>query len=225
MSNKKMMRVLGVLCFLLAPLSFIGAIYAQARTGEYPNTWFSISATFYTPAAPLMVGLLSMTGLVFNCYSGYDRIDKITARITGCAAFMIVLCPCLTKIAPKYVGLLLIPMEISNVIHCASAAVLFGMFAYIIGFRFTKHGDLSIKEVWDNTWSSSIQCWGFSEGKQKRNRVYYICSFVIAAFMLVQVSTSVAGIGWMTIVNEWIMLTAFSVAWLTKGGLAKWLND
>lgn len=221
--NKQMMRILGILCFLLAPASFIGALYSHIRTGMYPETWFSVSASFYTPAAPLMIGLLDMTGLVFNCYAGYDRVDKIVAKITGSAAFMIVLCPCYTKIAPKYVGLLLIPVEVSNIIHCSSAALLFIMFAYMIGFRFTKSRNMSIKEVWINTWADDF-C-GLSDRKRIRNRIYYVCALVIAAFMLIQVATSIAGIKWMTIVNEWIMLTAFSVAWLTKGGVAKWLND
>ena len=221
MSTKKMMRILGVLCFLLAPLSFFGALYAHLRTGEYPETWYSISASFYTPAAPLMTGLLSMTGLVFICYDEYSKTDRRVTTATGITALCIVAFPCLTQIASKLVGIFLIPVEISNIFHCASAGLLFGLFAYMIGFRFTKHNSMGIKDIWHYTWHSL-----FSERKKAtRNKVYYICAFIIVLFMIVQVITSILGIGWMTIVNEWVMLTAFSVAWLTKGGFVKPLND
>ena len=134
---------------------------------------------------------------------------------------MIVINPCLTLISAKYVGVFLIPVEISNVIHCASAGALFALFAYMIAFRFTKHNSLTIKDIWHYTWHSR-----FAETKKAtRNRLYYICALIIVIFMLVQVITSLLDIGWMTIVNEWVMLTAFSVAWLTKGGWIKPLND
>ncbi len=220
-ANKKMMRILGILCFLLAPLSFIGAIYAQAIEGGFPECWHSISATFYTPAAPLMTILLGATGIVFITYDGYDKIDKIVTTITGIMALIIVACPCLTPITPARTGIFLVPAKTSNFIHCVAAGLLFGLFAYMIAFRFTKHNSLGIKDIWVYTWYSR-----FAEGKKAtRNRIYYLCAMTIIIFMLVQVITSTLDIGWMTIVNEWAMLTAFSIAWLTKSGLFKALND
>ncbi len=220
-ANKKMMKILGVLCFLLAPFSFIGAIYAQAIVGGFPECWHSISATFYTPAAPLMIILLGATGIVFFSYTGYDIIDNIVTSIAGLAALAIIICPCMTPITPARVGILLIPAEVSNIIHCTAAGILFGTFAYMIGFRFTKHNSLKIKDVWYYTWHSRFA----DTKKATRNKVYYICAFIIVVFMISQVVTSTEGISWMTIINEDIMLTAFSVAWLTKSGALKRLND
>jgi hypothetical protein len=86
--------------------------------------------------------------------------------------------------------------------------LLFGFFAYMIGWRFVKT-DAMIR----------------SSGKKTRDRIYRICAYIILAAMGMQAMTSFMCIGWITIVNETVMLWAFSLAWAVKAGCFKKLND
>ena len=62
--------------------------------------------------------------------------------------------------------------------------------------------------------------------KLLRNLIYKTCAIVIVLFMISQVLTSaVFHVAWMTVVNEFFMLIAFGIAWLTKGGQFKILED
>ena len=101
------------------------------------------------------------------------------------------------------------PAFVSHIIHCIIAGGLFGSFAYMIGWRFTKT---------DSTVA-------LTEGKKKRNLVYRICAAIIICAMALQVGTSVCGISWFTIINETIMLWAFSFAWAVKADMIKQFND
>ena len=120
-------------------------------------------------------------------------------------ALGILVFPCECDAAGPTTGILNLPTEISNTLHCIIAAILFGSFAYMIGFRFTKTAlDRKV-----------------TVRKKKRNVVYIVCASIIAFFMLLQAITATLGIGWMTIVNETFMLWAFSFAWAVKADTFK----
>ena len=65
-----------------------------------------------------------------------------------------------------------------------------------------------------------------TEAKKKKNLVFRICAGIIALAMVSQFITSLAGVGWFTIINETIMLWSFSFAWAVKSGMIKrWEDD
>lgn len=200
-------KALALTGFLLPILSTIPGFIAGDRNA--PDFWWSISATFYATSCIFMIMTLGrFSGYLFT-YKGYDIGDKITCRFSAAMAYGIVLFPCKTSAAGPTTGVFNLPTPISHVIHCIIAALLFGSFAYMIGFRFTKT---------DKTTA-------LTEGKRKRNITYIVCASIISLAMVSQVISSICKVGWMTIVNETIMLWAFSFAWLVKADGVKYFND
>ena len=62
--------------------------------------------------------------------------------------------------------------------------------------------------------------------KKLRNKIYYTCAGVIIVFMLNQVISACCGFpGYWTLINEAIMLWAFSFAWLVKAEFFECFND
>ena len=201
--QRLMLACLGVLLPILAPLF---GLFAYTKNG--PTFWYSISATFYASSNILMIGVLSIFAFFLWTYRGYDIGDRFTCRFSSSMAIGILVFPCECEAADVTTGILNLQTNISHIIHCIIAALLFGSFAYMIGFRFTK---TTFKIL--------------SSRKQLRNRIYRICAGLIVAFMLSQVITSLLNIGWMTIVNEAFMLWSFSFAWAVKAGFFKKFED
>ena len=198
--QRKMLALFGVLLPILAPL--MGFVAYQINGPEF---WWSISATFYATSNWLMIGTLAIFSFFLFTYKGYDLGDEITCKVSAGSALGILLFPCACLAAGPTTGILNFPTPVSHVLHCIIAAILFGSFAYMIGWRFTKTDTSTTK----------------TKGKEKRNRVYKICSYVIIGAMCVQVITSIFDLGWFTIINEAIMLWAFSFAWAIKADMFK----
>ena len=183
--------VLGIVCGLL-PICCIlfGLIGADsAPLGE--AWWYSISATYFSNSQSLMVGALVLTSFFLATYKGYDIGDRVLTIIGSVSSASIVAFPCGNNVYERC-GLFMLPTNVSSTVHNISAAILFASFAVMILTQFTK-------------------------GHSKvRNRIYYVCGSIIVLFMISQAVTSVLGIHWMTIVNEFFMLEAFAVAWIVK---------
>lgn len=196
-------KALGVLCGLLplcVLLTFLGT--------NAPDTWHSISATYFSNARFFMIGLLFTASVFFFCYSGYDWIDDLITDISAVCSLGIIIFPCSCILHDPTECLFgrYFTADISHVAHCVCAATLFTSFSIMI-LRFKKtSGRLTCK-------------------KTKRNVIYTFCSLFIILGMALQLVTSMAGIGWFTIINEAIMLWAFSFAWLVKGEMFKRFND
>ncbi|MDO4190825.1 MAG: hypothetical protein Q4D14_03940 [Bacteroidales bacterium] len=198
-------KLLGVLCALLAPLCLLFGLFGWNTNN--PEWYYSISATYYTNSQMLMIGLLVSTSVYFFSYRGYDFLDRLLTTLSAISALGIVAFPCKCAGCPDFVGLFSIPSGVSHIIHSVFAAVLFTSFALMILIQFTKGKDNPTPQ------------------KLKRDRVYRICGWTIVAFELSQAVTALVGIRWFTVINEAVMLLAFSVAWLVKGEAFKALND
>lgn len=202
--QRKYLALLGFLLPVLAPgLGFI------AGDKNAPDFWHSISATYYSTSGWIMAGILFTFACFLFSYKGYDIGDRSICVFSGMMALSILIFPCKTTAAGETVGILNLPVMVSHGVHCISAALLFGSFAYMIGLRFTKTDKIL----------------ALTSKKYIRNRLYKTCSLLIVTMMLVQLLTSLLDIGWMTIVNEAVMLWAFSLAWAVKAGCFKILND
>lgn len=201
---KHQRKMLGILCALLAPMCILFGLLGDNN----PEWWYSISATYYTNSKMFLIGLLVTTSVYFLSYKGYDFWDNFLTTASAFFALGIVAFPCNAYGCPDRVGLFNLPVAVSHIVHCVSAAGLFTMFALMILLQFTQSGGAE------------------TEQKVKRNRIYRVCGWVIVAFELLVLANSLAG--WphyLTIVYEAVMLSAFSMAWLVKGEAFAKLND
>lgn len=198
-------KALAIIGFLLPFLSTLPGFWAYKENG--PEFWYSISATFYATSSICMIAGLSIFAFYLWNYQGYDIGDKFTCRFSALMCIGILVFPCACAAAGKTTGIFNIPTNISNVIHCVVAGLLFGSFAYMIGFRFTKSTEAMTRE------------------KLVRNMVYRSCCKIIMVGMLAQIITSYLGVRWMTIINETVMLGAFSYAWAVKADMIKTFID
>ena len=200
-------KALGILCALLAPLCLGFGLFGLNTNAEH--WWYSISATYYANSKMFLIGLLFTIFIYFLSYKGYDLLDRISTIVAAIASIMIVAFPCNCPGAGELVGIFNIPVNISAIVHNISAAILFTDFAFMICFAFTKTSGEMTKE------------------KKTRNTIYYVCAGIIVLFEIWQLITALIDFfeGYWTIINEFIMLLAFSFAWLTKGGMFKKLND
>ena len=204
-------KMLGIMCGLLAPSCLLLGIFGAEH--NLPGWYMSVSATYYASSKVCMIGLLFTAAVFFLCYYGYDWRDRVLAIIQCLGCLGVVIFPCSVSGAPETVGMFDLPIATSNIIHCASASVLFIAFGVNIFFLFTL-GD-------SNT-----------EGKKRRNLVYRICGGTIFAFCILQaLSAATSLFDWvpegfpLTWFNEFIMLEAFAVAWIVKSASIKMLND
>lgn len=202
--QRKILALYGLLLPVLAPL--MGFI-AYNRNGS--TFWYSISATFYASSNIFMIGVLAIFAFFLWTYKGYDIGDEFTCKFSSVCALGILVFPCATEAAGETTGVLNFPTNVSHTIHCVIAALLFGSFAYMIGWRFTK-SDVNHQKT---------------SGKYSRNTCYKCCAGIIILTMLAQVVSSVFDWKFMTIINEAIMLWSFSFAWYVKAGGVRWLND
>ena len=198
-------RNLAIVGFLLPVLSILFGLPFLETNG--PTFWYSISAMYYSTSGDLMRGALAVFGGYLLCYRGHDIGDSLTCKLSGVFAWGIVVFPCKCDAAGLKTGILQLPTPLSHVIHCIFAALLFGSFAYMIGCRFTKGNKL------------------ITEEKALRNTIYKVCATIILVVMALQVITSIFGWGWFTIINETIMLWAFSFAWAVKADMFKKFRD
>jgi hypothetical protein len=183
--------VLGVICGLLPICSILFGIIGADSALLGDAWWYSLSATYYANSNVWLIGSLVLASFFFFTYKGYDLGDRVLTNISAVSSICIVIFPCWCT-GFERIGLFMLPVSLSSKLHNISAATLFVSFALMILTQFTKGNDV------------------------KRNRVYYICGAIIVVFMISQVITSILNIPGATLVNEFFMLEAFAVAWITK---------
>jgi hypothetical protein len=129
-------------------------------------------------------------------------VDDIINTLAGLFALMICIFPCETS-AYDMVGTFQLPVEISKIIHYASAVGFFGCLAYNSLFQFTKSVSVAM-----------------TKHKKIRNVIYRICGVgMIASFLLLLLPEFYIQI-WLI---EAIALFFFGVSWLTKADYYPWL--
>lgn len=199
-------KVLGILCALLPITCILFGLFGD----NLPLWYCSISATYYANSKVCMIGLLFATSVFFFSYRGYDWRDITLNTIQAVAALGVICFPCQTPGAPANVGIFSLPIAVSHIIHCISAGLLFTAFDINVFFLFTL-GDTT------------------NPKKAQRNQVYTTCGLIIFIAIVLQIASCVAFHfpEWLpvTLINETVMLEAYAVAWLTKCGFFKKLND
>ena len=201
MSKDLWLRRIRNICGLLGGiLPWLSILSVSFISGRPESSLDSISATYYL--SPALPAILCAASVVLITYDGYTLIDNIITTLSGFFGLCIILFPCYTSFAPARVGFFQLPVNLSHILHCASAGIFFTLLAFNSFFLFTKTDDYD----------------KMTSRKKLRNIVYRVCG----AGMFIGMITQVAGV-WSTMVNEIILLTFFAISWLTKGGL--WLKD
>ena len=200
--NTKRMRVMIGLLGMLLP--WLVALV----TLSWPQ---SISFTYYSLyAVGIFMVILGSASILLINYKGYDKGDDITATIAGILGLMICFFPMTYLPEPSIkTGVLHLPSNISNIVHCISAVGFFGTLAYISYFRFTKtSGIITIQKV-------------------IKNFIYKVCGIgMIGAFALMLLKLipgfDIYNLTWIV---EAIALFFFGVSWIVKSDVIKCLQD
>lgn len=212
-SMRSQRRVLGILCILLAPCSFLFGLIGAKYNEPY---WYtSISDTYYANSKILMIGLLFSTAVYFLSYKGYDKKDRICSLVEAISAFGIITFPNGNTQLRNVTGLFCLPNNVSNVIHDISAGTLFITFGVNIFFLFTL-GDVN------------------NPKKRQRNIIYRVCGIMIFLGVIAQMIYGFVYNNYLsyttppsafTMINEFIMLIAFGFSYLVKSEAIAKLND
>lgn len=205
--NKEMndlRNTLGVLGFLLPVLSLIfNSTFGKAFNPIGVLT--SISATHYSSGYLLFEGLVFAVGLFMICYRGYDVKDRIATILAGSGAILLTLFPCALDGAETR-NFLMLPQSITNTIHLISAGLFFISLIFLVGLQFTKTAE-------GNTIKPGSRKW-------RRNILYRVCAIIMAGGLIIGFGGSrLFHFPYLVYTGEWIALWAFSLSYLTKGGL------
>lgn len=163
------------------------------------HLWYeTMSATYYTPAITMFVGVLFCAGLFLSTYVGYDWRDKLINILSGIFAIGIAVFPC-GATNDEIVGMFSLPVKVSQVIHIICAGLFFALLAVNILWLFRQtSGELT-------------------DRKKLRNKIYLICGIGILSAILVMGLNSIFGwfgfLGW---ICEFFMLEFFGIAWIIK---------
>jgi hypothetical protein len=167
----------------------------------------SISAYYYTHMGNYFVGALFALGVFFLSYSYRPlpnyQLDNYLSNIAAAMAIGVALLPTSSAVEKASGG-----AKTVAVLHLVCAGVLFVLLAVFSLFLFTKTDDPAHITV----------------GKRRRNVVYRICGVIIVASLVAVVGAEIAKwhvLFWL----ESIMVVAFGISWLVKGGFLGVLAD
>ena len=193
---------IGAVALLLGPGLVLLGLVSRSFLPAYEG-WVaapSISEYYYFNefTRNCFVGALAAIGLLISAYRGWHHSalwDRAIALVSWVAAWLVAFVPCNSSMSYA---------------HFSAAAVLFGLMAAMLWFRFTEQtGDSD--ETAHPHW------------KGVRNRVYRLCAAAIVAAMAVKALSSIPVLHFniktpwnLTFWVEVVGLSAFSFAWLTK---------
>ena len=201
-SFQTLRKSVGWLGMSLAPSMLLGNIIFGCTSIQD-----SISHYYYTVTGDLFTGILCAVALFLFCYKGYDYRDRTSALAAGFFAVLIALFPTNSDSADSCAVFSLPLSGLRNVIHYGSAAIFFGVLAWMSLFLFTRSRGRKTKE------------------KKVRNKIYLVCGVIIlACIVLIAIYNFIITdeawdrhkpVFWL----EWIALIAFGTSWLVKGEL------
>lgn len=171
----------------------------------------SISITYYSLfAVGTFMVILGSAGILLINYKGYERIDDITATIAGIFGILICLFPMTCLDAPETkTGILHLPSNISNIIHCIAAFAFFGTLAFMSFFLFTKtNGEITPQ-------------------KKIKNIIYRVCGIGMLGAFLLMLLQFIPGFNCynLTWIVEAIALFFFGTSWIVKSDAFPFLHD
>lgn len=181
--------LIGVIAF---SLPFVTGLLASAPL-------VSISASYYTEARDVFVGMLFVVSAFLWAYNGHVPRQKRASKIASIAAICVALFP--TACATCETGT-------ASIIHYVSAGALFSILAYFCLGPFREKTK------------------GQTGRRGRRGQIYFICGWTMVLCILAVVAANFVlpeetAKSWqVTYWAEAIAMCAFGIAWFTAG---KWL--
>ena len=164
----------------------------------------SISASYYTEARDVFVGMLFIVGSFLWAYNGHSTREAIASKLAAIAAILVAVFP--TACDNCDTGL-------QSIVHYISAASLFIILAYFCFGPFRKNTK------------------GQKGKKGRRSKIYFICGCIMVICIIcaglgkiVLPEETLKGLR-LTYWAELIALAAFGVAWITAGKYLRPLVD
>lgn len=171
----------------------------------------SVSITYYSLfAVGTFMVVLGSAGILLINYKGYEKIDDITATISGVFGLLICIFPMTYLPDPGIkTGVLHLPSNISNIFHCISAVGFFGTLAFMSFFLFTKTKGEMTKQ------------------KKIKNIIYRVCGIGMMASFLLMLLNFIPGVNIynLTWIVEAIALFFFGTSWIIKADTIPYLKD
>jgi hypothetical protein len=202
-SFQNLRRALGILGMLLPPACVLGALLVTGTPVQN-----SISHYYHTNMGDMLVGLLACAAIFLMTYAGYGPVDNAITWLAGIAAMGIVVFPSPTY--PQHdlerIGILHLTQKVTGPIHMGFSAAFFILLAIVSIFLFT----LSDRK-------------NPGDRKLRRNRIYLWSGIAILVCLAALLVISLAARrffenSFIALIFEWVMLWAFGVAWMVKGG-------
>ena len=200
MDSKRLRITIGILGMLLPWIVVLATL-------SFPQ---SISITYYSLfAVGCFVSILGAASGCLFAYKGYELIDDITSTIAAIFGILIILFPMTYLPDPSVkTGILHLPSDISNIFHCISAMVFFGVLAFMSFFLFTKTDGNITKQ------------------KKIKNIIYRVCGIgMIGSFLLFLLNLTPIAPYNLTWIIEAIALFFFGLSWIVKSDAFPWLKD
>jgi hypothetical protein len=199
--------IVGILAIILPVLTLVYGLVSHLLMP-------TISEYYYTGARDAFEGTLCVTGFFLVTYKGPYLREAVLTTLCGIAGLLVALFPCFTAVAitpplPARVGLLNLPVMMSNTGHVTSAACFF----ILLGVN-------CIAFCFDDPVGTNVPSGRMSGETTAARVVYLVCAAlifgsVIALAILSKWPASEEGIWrWFC---ETVALVAFSVSWFTKG--------
>ena len=199
--TKRMRIMIGILGMLLPWL-------VALITLSWPS---SISITYYSLfAVGMFMVVLGSAGILLINYKGYDKLDDIFSTIAGCFGLGVCFFPMTYIWEPStQVGVFHLPSNISNIFHCISAFVFFGVLAFMSFFLFTKTSGEMTKQ------------------KKIKNIIYRVCGVGMLASFSLFLLNLIPGFNCdnLTWIVEAIALFFFGASWIVKSDAFPCLQD
>lgn len=189
----------------------------------------SISIYYYERTGGWFVGSLFALAIFFLSYEYTSRdgrsADNVVSSIASGLAVGVALLPTASS-GESADG----AAAVVATIHLVCAASLFALLAWFSLYQFTKTGG----EVTRSTPSSDRvmrilrttpeHLAKMTENKQRRNRIYRGCGWIIVACIALVVISNAADLD-LLFWCESVAVIAFGISWLVKGGFLGWLVD
>lgn len=202
-SYRTLRELIGILGMALPVMCLLWSL--AANSGVVLD---SVSSYYFSNFRDVFVGILVAFSVFLVSYRGYTVLDNIVTTESGVCGLGTALFPCANESVTSPVGVFMVDGAVSNVIHLVCAALFFILLAFNALFLFTRSNSAIEKRT----------------AKWYRNMIYRVCGCLILICMaamipaLLLTGSPFPGSQYAVFILETIMLFAFGVSWLVKGG-------
>lgn len=206
-SYKSLRRVVGILGISFPFIMLFGSIICD----NCEEVQYSLSYYYHTNMRDVYIGIYCAVGIFLFTYKGYELIDDVAGTLACIFALIAAFSP--MSIKSPLTSCVNCPIDngIGDTIHFVAACLFFITLSIFSLFLFTKGAEPEKK----------------TQKKQQRNILYVVCgSLMLLCIILMGVFSlwikelapdliKYSPVFWL----ETIMLLAFGISWLTKGGV------